>query len=78
VPELGRFASCPVYDRYALAAGTAFTGPAIVEEPESTVYIGPRAKAVIARTGDLRVTLPQAVPSSRRRAESRKTVREEA
>ena len=33
----------PVYDRYALAPGTTFKGPAIVEERESTAVIGPAA-----------------------------------
>ena len=41
-PETG-FAPCTVYDRYALAAGTEFRGPAVVEERESTVVAGPGA-----------------------------------
>jgi len=40
VPESGGFVDTPVYDRYALGAGTRITGPAIVEEAESTVVIG--------------------------------------
>jgi N-methylhydantoinase A len=69
VPETGAFLSCPVYDRYALSIATMFTGPAIVEEPESTVYIGSGAKALITRTGDLRVTMPNKAngPSARKR-----------
>ncbi|MGH7389528.1 MAG: hydantoinase/oxoprolinase family protein [Candidatus Rokuibacteriota bacterium] len=39
--ETGGFIETPVYDRYALGAGTAFEGPAIVEERESTAVIGP-------------------------------------
>jgi N-methylhydantoinase A len=35
------YADVPVYDRYALTPGTAITGPAIVEERESTCVIGP-------------------------------------
>jgi N-methylhydantoinase A len=31
----------PVYDRYSLVPGTRFAGPAIVEERESTVIVGP-------------------------------------
>jgi N-methylhydantoinase A/oxoprolinase/acetone carboxylase beta subunit len=58
VADRGGYVSCPVYDRYALAAGSTFSGPAVVEEPESTVYIGSGAKAVITRSGDLRVTRP--------------------
>jgi N-methylhydantoinase A len=66
LPEAGGFVSCPVYDRYALALGAALTGPAVIEEPESTVYIGSGAKAVVARTGDLRVTLPEKASARRR------------
>ena len=39
--EAGGFVETPVYDRYALAPGDEFTGPAIVEERESTAVIGP-------------------------------------
>ena len=35
------YMSCNVYDRYALQPGTQFSGPAIVEERESTVIVGP-------------------------------------
>ncbi|HMK80671.1 MAG TPA: hydantoinase/oxoprolinase family protein [Xanthobacteraceae bacterium] len=36
--------SCAVYDRYALAPGASFEGPALVEERESTCCIGPDAR----------------------------------
>jgi N-methylhydantoinase A len=36
--------SCAVYDRYALAPGATFAGPALVEERESTCCIGPDAR----------------------------------
>ncbi len=45
LPEAEAFEEIPVYDRYRLAPGHAFEGPAIVEERESTVVIGPRARA---------------------------------
>jgi N-methylhydantoinase A len=35
---------CAVYDRYALAPGATFEGPALVEERESTCCIGPDAR----------------------------------
>jgi len=35
---------CAVYDRYALAPGATFNGPALVEERESTCCIGPDAR----------------------------------
>jgi N-methylhydantoinase A len=44
-PELGGYHPTPVYDRYTLAAGAEVCGPAIVEERESTVVIGPRGSA---------------------------------
>jgi N-methylhydantoinase A/oxoprolinase/acetone carboxylase beta subunit len=46
LPEQGGFAPVPVYDRYALTPGTAFTGPAVVEERESTTIIGGGTVAV--------------------------------
>src|SRR5437879_1219014 len=39
--EAGGFVETPVYDRYALRPGAGFTGPAIVEERESTAVVGP-------------------------------------
>ena len=44
-PEEEGFVSTPVYDRYALTPGTTFEGPAIVEERESTLVMGTRARA---------------------------------
>jgi N-methylhydantoinase A len=43
--ERGGYGETPVYDRYALKAGIAFAGPAIVEERESTLIIGARGRA---------------------------------
>ena len=37
----GGFVSTPVYDRYRLGPGSTMTGPAIIEERESTAVIGP-------------------------------------
>ncbi|HVB64438.1 MAG TPA: hydantoinase/oxoprolinase family protein [Nitrolancea sp.] len=42
-PENGGFTLTPVYDRYRLSPGDRFAGPAIVEERESTVVVGPAA-----------------------------------
>ncbi len=38
-PELDDLADCPVYDRYALQPGDTVTGPALIEERESTCVI---------------------------------------
>jgi N-methylhydantoinase A len=47
MPEQNGFAPCPVYDRYLLPVGVTFSGPAVVEERECTVVIGPGAKASV-------------------------------
>jgi N-methylhydantoinase A len=57
MPELDGFADVPVYDRYELAPGDAFVGPAIVEERESTVVIGPDARARVDEMLNLIVDL---------------------
>ena len=44
-PEEARFIDVPVFDRYALAPGETVRGPAIVEERESTLVVGPRGRA---------------------------------
>ena len=45
--EEGRFVDCPVLDRYTLRQGATVKGPAIVEERESTVFVGPDASSSI-------------------------------
>jgi N-methylhydantoinase A len=39
-PECRHYVETPVFDRYALTPGTRFSGPAIVEERESTLVVG--------------------------------------
>jgi N-methylhydantoinase A len=57
VPEAHALAEVPVYDRYRLGPGAAFTGPAIVEERESTTVIGPGADVTIDGEGNLVVEI---------------------
>ena len=45
--EEGRFVDCPVFDRYGLEPGATVNGPAIVEERESTVFVGSDARCAI-------------------------------
>jgi N-methylhydantoinase A len=54
--ELGGFTQVPVYDRELLTAGMHFTGPAIVEEKDSTAVIGPGAEVVIDQFSNLCAT----------------------
>ena len=58
--EAGRFLDCAVYDRFAFRAGARLRGPAVVEEAESTVVLGPGAKASIDAHGNLLAELPTA------------------
>ena len=46
-PSLGGFVVTPVYDRYRLGSGATLTGPAIIEERESTAIIGPGGRAEV-------------------------------
>lgn len=57
-PETG-FVECDVYDRYALRADDRFTGPAVVEERESTTVIGPGAKVSVDQHLYLVCNLPE-------------------
>jgi len=56
-PEWREYRESPVYDRYKLAPGATFVGPAIVEERESTVVIGPGGRARVDELRNLRVEL---------------------
>ncbi|HEX8863885.1 MAG TPA: hydantoinase/oxoprolinase family protein [Actinomycetes bacterium] len=53
--EADGFVETDVLDRYRLAAGAEFDGPAVVEERESTMVIGPGAHARVDRLGNLEV-----------------------
>ena len=46
-PEHEGYVPCPVYDRYVLPVGTPFSGPAIIEERECTVVVGPGAQGQV-------------------------------
>ena len=52
-PEARGYADTPVYDRYALTAGMALTGPAIVEERESTTVLPPGVMATVDEYANL-------------------------
>ncbi len=49
---------CTVYDRYALAPGAAFEGPALIEERESTCVVGPGARVSVDAFRNLVIDLP--------------------
>ena len=51
--EAGAYVDTPVYDRYALGPGVEFTGPAIVEERESTTVLPPGVSAIVDEYANL-------------------------
>jgi N-methylhydantoinase A len=57
LPEFREFRATTVYDRYALLAGAVFHGPAIFEERESTLVIGPGGRFEVAPSGNIIVTI---------------------
>jgi N-methylhydantoinase A len=60
-PEANGYVSTTVYDRYALAPGQAFDGPAIIEERESTLIVGPGGRFAVADTGSIVVAIAGAI-----------------
>ena len=55
-PETG-FVATPVYDRERLPAGCRITGPAIVEQMDTTTVVPPRAKLRSDRLGYLHLEI---------------------
>ena len=53
----GGYAEASVYDRYSLQVGMHIKGPAVVEEKESTLVIGPRGTAEVDTWGNIIVTI---------------------
>jgi N-methylhydantoinase A len=62
-PETG-FVETPVYDRARLPAPGRITGPAIIEQMDTTTVVPPGARVVNDRLGYLHMELP--APSGRR------------
>jgi N-methylhydantoinase A len=54
--ESGGFVACPIYDRYLLSADDLLSGPAIIEEFDSTTIIHPGYRAVVDRFGNLLIS----------------------
>jgi N-methylhydantoinase A len=51
--ESSGFVDCPIYDRYVLPAGATFSGPAIVEEFDSTTVVHPGFDVRVDDSGNL-------------------------
>jgi N-methylhydantoinase A len=63
----GEFIPFTVYDRYQLSPGAAFSGPAIIEERESTVIVDERAQVRVDEFGFLWIERVEESVSSGRR-----------
>ncbi len=57
VDESERPIECAVFDRMALLAGNAIAGPAIIEEPASSTFLGPNDRATVNEYGHLVIDL---------------------
>ena len=55
--EAGGFVDATVYDRDRLTANTKIAGPALIEDPGSTLVIGPAATAQVMPSGSIVVEL---------------------
>jgi N-methylhydantoinase A len=58
--EADGYVDCPIYDRYALPAGAKLTGPAVVEEFDSTTVVHPGFTVSVDDTGNLIIEKEQA------------------
>jgi len=52
-PETDGFVEVPVFDHYKLAAGDAIEGPAIVQQRESTIVVGPGERIEVDRRNSI-------------------------
>ncbi len=52
-PELGAYTDAAIYEREGLLPGMSLTGPAVVQERECTITVGPAATATVNRIGAL-------------------------
>ena len=55
--ELDGFVKTSVYDRYQLGEGARIVGPALIEERESTIVVGPAAAAEADALGNLLISV---------------------
>ncbi|MDA1098558.1 MAG: hydantoinase/oxoprolinase family protein [Proteobacteria bacterium] len=58
-PETNGAVATAIHDRAALTAGETFNGPAVVEEAESTMVIGPGGRFQLSASGNLIIELPE-------------------
>jgi N-methylhydantoinase A len=52
----GAWLETAIYDRLPLSIGVTFPGPAILEQPDSTIFIEPGLRGKVDRFGNLLIT----------------------
>jgi N-methylhydantoinase A len=55
--ELGEYVDTDIYSRDQLGAGATFSGPAIVEQMDSTVVVPPNSEVAVEETGNIIITV---------------------
>lgn len=58
----GRYHDAPVYQRLPLAVGAEIPGPAILEQPDTTIWIEPDLRGRVDRFGNLSITRKPEIP----------------
>ena len=58
-PEAGGFIETPIHDRPRLPAGAAIAGPAIIEDPESTLVVPSGMLATVTERGHILIDIGQ-------------------
>ena len=53
----GGWLDTPIFDRASLGTGATLAGPAIVEQPDTTVVIDPGATAIVDNLGNLVISV---------------------
>jgi N-methylhydantoinase A len=56
-PEVKDFVQTRVFERAKLPVGTVINGPAVIEEPESTLIVGPEGKLTVEAGGSILVDI---------------------
>lgn len=56
-PEVKDYVDTPVFERAKLPAGASVKGPAVVEEPESTLVVGPGGTLTVEASGNILVDI---------------------
>ena len=56
-PEAGGFVDTPIHDRQQLPAGATINGPAVIEDPESTLVVPAGMHATVTERGHILIDI---------------------